>query len=66
MSMHQSDYASFAAGLLGWFGQATKAGASPQAALETVALTALQAALAQMAVPTEGAPATPSTTQITP
>lgn len=51
MSLHQADYERFAAGLLGWFGQAVAGGQSSQAALQSVALTALTFALSQLAPP---------------
>jgi hypothetical protein len=67
MSLHQQDYTRFAAGLLGWFGQAVASGQSSQAALQNVALTALTFALSQMAPPPAApapvAPATPPAAQ---
>ena len=59
MSMHQSDYESLIASMMGWFGNAVTAGATPQTALAAVVGSVLMNAL-QHVTPTIPAPAAPA------
>ena len=76
MSLHQSDYESLIASMMGWFGNAVTAGATPQTALIGVVGSVLMSALQHVtptlpasppaASPAAPAPAAPPVTVVEP